>query len=82
MAEKNDFVEKSMTSVSETKVSLIIETKISVSMTTESRAPLMIANKTYVKTILKNEIKITKLNSDNYQSWTDGMQLLLNAKKL
>ena len=82
MTEKDDFVEKSMTPVFETKVSLIIETEVPVSMTTESEVPLMIANKTYVKTILKNEIKITKLNSDNYQSWTNEMQLLLDAKRL
>ena len=36
----------------------------------------------YVKAILKGEIKLTKLNSDNYQSWSDGMQLLLGAKML
>ena len=82
MAERNDFVEKPVTPVSETKASLTTETGASASMTTESRAPLMIADKTYVKTILKSEIKVTKLNSDNYQSWADGMQLLLNAKKL
>lgn len=36
----------------------------------------------YVKPILKGEIKVTKLNSDNYQSWADGMELLLDAKML
>ena len=82
MAERDDFVGKSVTFVFGTKISLIIETKISVSMTTELGVPLMIADKTYVKAILKNEIKITKLNFDNYQSWADGMQLLLDAKGL
>lgn len=36
----------------------------------------------YTKAILKGEIKVTKLNSDNYQSWADGMELLLDAKML
>lgn len=37
-------------------------------------------NGVYAKVILKGEIKVTKLNSDNYQSWADGMELLLDAK--
>ena len=36
----------------------------------------------YTKAILKGEIKVTHLNSDNYQSWADGMELLLDAKML
>ena len=94
MVQKDDFVEMPVTFVSKTGASSTIETRAS--LTTETRIPLttetkvsltieislMIANKTYVKTILKNEIKIIKLNFDNYQNWTDGMQLLLNAKKL
>lgn len=36
----------------------------------------------YIKAILKGKIKVTKLNSDNYQSWADGIELLLDAKML
>ncbi len=36
----------------------------------------------YIKTILKDEIKVTKLNLDNYQSWADGIELLIDAKML
>ena len=36
----------------------------------------------YNKAILKGEIKLTKLNAENFQSWSEGMQLLLAAKKL
>ena len=36
----------------------------------------------YIKAVLKGEIKITKLTPDNYQSWSDGMELLLDAKML
>ena len=36
----------------------------------------------YEKAILKGEIKVTKLNSDNYQSWANGIELLLDAKML
>ena len=72
MTQKNDSVEMSMTFVFETKIPLTTETEVS----------LMIANKTYIKAILKSEIKVIKLNFDNYQNWTNEMQLLLNAKKL
>ncbi len=36
----------------------------------------------YTKAILKDEIKVTKLNPDNYQSWADGIEFLLDAKML
>ena len=36
----------------------------------------------YEKAILKGEIKVAKLNLDNYQSWANGMELLLDAKML
>lgn len=32
-----------------------------------------------MKTILKDKIKVIKLNSDNYQSRADGMELFLDA---
>ena len=38
------------------------------------------SDKVYIKVISKGEIKMIELNSDSYQSWADGMQLLLNAK--
>ena len=64
MAERNDFVGEPMTLVSETEAPLTTETGASLTI----EVPLMIADKTYVKTILKSEIKITKLNFDNYQN--------------
>lgn len=36
----------------------------------------------YVKAVVKGDIKVIGLNSDNYQSWADGMQLLLDTKML
>ena len=36
----------------------------------------------YIKAKLKGPIKLTKLNSENYLSWSDGMRLLLEAKGL
>ena len=36
----------------------------------------------YVKTIRKGDFKLTKLNSDNYQSWADGMKIMFNAKMM
>lgn len=36
----------------------------------------------YVRAILKGEIKVTKLNSDNYQSWADGTEIFLDATML
>lgn len=45
-------------------------------------APNEISDKSYTPAILKGEIKLTKLNSDNYQRWAEGMQLLLAAKRL
>ena len=94
MAQRNDSAEMPMTFVSETGAPSTIETEASLttetgaSLTTETEASLtievslVIADKTYVKAILKNEIKVIKLNSDNYQNWANEMQLLLNAKKL
>ena len=36
----------------------------------------------YNKANRKGEIKLTKLNSDNYHSWADGMKILLNAQMM
>ena len=36
----------------------------------------------YVKANRKGELKLTKLNSDNYQSWADGMKILLSVKMM
>ena len=36
----------------------------------------------YVKAIRKRDFKLTKLNSDNYQSWADGMEIMFNAKMM
>ncbi len=35
----------------------------------------------YIKAIPKSEIKVTKLNSDNYQSWANSIRFFLDAKK-
>ena len=37
-------------------------------------------NGQYAKVIRKGELKLTKSNSNNYQSWADGMEILLSAK--
>lgn len=36
----------------------------------------------YVKANRKGEITLTKLNSNNYQSWADDMEILLSAKRM
>lgn len=36
----------------------------------------------YKKTILTDQIKVTKLNLEDFQSWSNGMELLLYAKIL
>ena len=36
----------------------------------------------YIKANRKGEIKLTKLNSDNYEHWADGMKILFGAKMM
>ena len=66
MSEKIDFVEKS--------TSFILITKAS-----ESE---IVINDQYRKINKKNEIKFIKLNSDNYQNWTNDMKILLSIKMM
>ena len=37
---------------------------------------------TYEKAIFKGEVKVTKLNADNYMAWVHSMKIMLNAKEL
>ena len=66
MSEKIDFVEKSTTFVSIAKAS---ESEI-------------VIDDQYRKVNKKNEIKFIKLNSDNYQNWTNDMKILLSIKMM
>lgn len=45
-------------------------------------APTHIPDGSYAKAILKWEIKVTKLNADNYIAWAHNMEAMLDAKDL
>lgn len=45
-------------------------------------APTHIPDGTYEKSILKGEVKVTKLNADNYMAWAHSMEIMLDAKEL
>ena len=66
MTEKIDFVEKSTTFVSTTKT---------------FKSEIVIHDQ-YRKINRKNEIKFIKLNSNNYQNWTNDMKILLSIKMM
>ena len=66
MTEKINFVEKSTTFVSTAK-------------TFESE---IVIDDQYKKINKKNEIKFIKLNSNNYQNWTNDMKILLSIKMM
>lgn len=42
-------------------------------------APTHFPDETYKKTILKGDIKVTKLNEDNYIAWAHSMEIMLDA---
>ena len=67
MSENIDFVEKSTSFVSMMKAFV---------SSTEGD------DNQYRKANRKNELKLIKLNSDNYQSWANGMKILLNVKNM
>ena len=66
MFEKIDFVEQSTTFVLTAK-------------TSESET---VIDDQYKKINRKNEIKFIKLNSNNYQNWTNDMKILLSIKMM
>ena len=47
-----------------------------------NRQPPQVLDNTYLKGLLKGDIKVTKLNRDNYQSWARNMRISLDAKLL
>ena len=47
-----------------------------------SASAAMLLDNQYTKANTKEEVKFIKLNFDNYQNWSDGMELLLDAKTL
>ena len=47
-----------------------------------NRQPPQVLDNTYLKSLLKGDIKVTKLNRDNYQSWARNMRISLDAKLL
>ena len=65
MSENVDFVERSATLVSMTKA---LESTVAFN------------DHQYDKTIREKKFKIIKLNFDNYQSWSNSIKILFNAK--
>ena len=44
--------------------------------------PILLPDNSYEKAVRKGEIKVKKVNADNYIDWADSMQLWLDAKEL